>query len=85
MYFCNLRFVHDVHAQLRALAHILKRPIEVIQAKGPVIVAGEEYSEAKDNHHSSIVLTYHRHMYGLGEHYNSVTEYVEVENDQFDA
>lgn len=54
------------------MSHVLKRPLEVIQAKGPVVLAGAEY---KDNGLPPITLTYHRHMYGLGEHYNSVTQF----------
>ncbi|XP_018124021.1 OTU domain-containing protein 6B isoform X1 [Xenopus laevis] len=52
--------------ELRALSHILKTPIEVIQAESSPIVIGEEYSN------KSITLVYMRHAYGLGEHYNSV-------------
>ena len=52
--------------ELKALAIFLKLPIEVIQAEGPPIVIGEEFGQ-KDK----LILTYHRHMFGLGEHYNS--------------
>ncbi|XP_078606780.1 deubiquitinase OTUD6B-like [Branchiostoma floridae x Branchiostoma japonicum] len=53
--------------ELQALSRILMCSIEVIQAEGPAIKIGEEY-DAK----LPIILTYHRHMYGLGEHYNTV-------------
>lgn len=62
--------------ELRALSHILKCRIEVIQANSPPVIIGEEY---KDGSH--ITLTYHRHMYGLGEHYNSVEPYQENEEE----
>jgi len=52
--------------ELQALSTVLKRPIEVIQAEGPPMVVGEQFTE------TPLVLTYHRHAYGLGEHYNSV-------------
>jgi len=52
--------------ELQALATVLKRPIEVIQAEGPAMVVGEQFQQ------KALVLTYHRHAYGLGEHYNSV-------------
>ncbi|KAE8599223.1 hypothetical protein XENTR_v10017105 [Xenopus tropicalis] len=52
--------------ELRALSHILKTAIEVIQAESSPIVIGEEYSS------KAITLVYMRHAYGLGEHYNSV-------------
>lgn len=62
--------------ELRALSHILKCPIEVIQAVGPTVVIGEEYKDQK-----SIILTYHRHMYRLGEHYNAVKPYVDEQDE----
>lgn len=52
--------------ELRALSHILKTPIEVIQADASPIVIGDEYSD------KPITVVYMRHAYGLGEHYNSV-------------
>ena len=54
--------------EITALSRALKKPIEVIQAEGPVVQVGlDEFKSEK-----SIILTYHRHYYGLGEHYNSV-------------
>lgn len=53
--------------ELRALSHVLKISISVIQADAPVVKIGEEYQDR-----DSIILTYHRHEFGLGEHYNSV-------------
>jgi len=53
--------------ELRALSTVLGRPLEVVQAEGQAsVLIGEEQTKEK------LVLTYHRHMYGLGEHYNSV-------------
>ncbi|NP_001187402.1 deubiquitinase OTUD6B [Ictalurus punctatus] len=52
--------------ELRALTHVLKLPIEVIQAETPAVIIGEEYDKPP------ITLVYMRHAYGLGEHYNSV-------------
>ena len=54
--------------EITALSKGLERPIEVIQAEGPLVQVGQD--EFKDQ--SPIILTYHRHYYGLGEHYNSV-------------
>uniref|UniRef100_A0A667IH12 ubiquitinyl hydrolase 1 n=2 Tax=Felinae TaxID=338152 RepID=A0A667IH12_LYNCA len=56
--------------ELRALSHILQTPIEIIQADSPPIVVGEEYQK------NPLILVYMRHAYGLGEHYNSVTQLV---------
>lgn len=52
--------------EIKALSHTLHVPIEVIQAEGPPTVQGEE-----DFKGPNLVLTYHRHMYSLGEHFNS--------------
>ncbi|XP_012227025.1 deubiquitinase OTUD6B [Linepithema humile] len=60
--------------ELQVLSHILKCPIEVIQAIGAPYIIGEEYSNGK-----KVILTYYRHMYELGAHYNSVTKYVQDE------
>ncbi|XP_023942082.1 deubiquitinase OTUD6B [Bicyclus anynana] len=52
--------------EIRALSNCLKCPITVIQAAGPVAIEqGTEFSG------SPLIITYHRHMYSLGEHYNS--------------
>lgn len=60
--------------ELQVLSHIVKCPIEVIQATGAPYIIGNEYSNGK-----KVILTYHRHMYELGAHYNSVTKYVKEE------
>ncbi|CAL4070266.1 unnamed protein product, partial [Meganyctiphanes norvegica] len=62
--------------ELRALSQALKRKIEVLQAEGTNIVFGEEFPNDK-----SILLTYYRLYYGLGEHYNSVMA-LTVDEDQ---
>ena len=54
--------------EITALSKSLKRPIEVIQADGPLVEVGKDEHADK----SPIILTYHRHYFGLGEHYNSV-------------
>lgn len=51
--------------ELRALSNILKCPIKIIQASGPPTVQGETFKGPE------LILTYHRHLYRLGEHYNS--------------
>ncbi|XP_076283434.1 deubiquitinase OTUD6B [Lasioglossum baleicum] len=60
--------------ELQVLSHVLKCPIEVIQASGAPYIIGDGYTNGK-----KITLTYHRHMYELGAHYNSVTKYVQEE------
>lgn len=59
--------------ELKALSSILKVPIEVLQAEGPPTVQGaDEFSGP------NLLITYHRHMYSLGEHYNSSVPIVQV-------
>ncbi|XP_076232746.1 deubiquitinase OTUD6B [Calliopsis andreniformis] len=60
--------------ELQVLSHLLKCPIEVVQASGAPYIIGDNYNNDK-----KMILTYHRHMYELGAHYNSVTKYVEEE------
>jgi len=52
--------------ELKAISNVLKIPIKVIQGEGPDVLVGEEFRG------EPILLTYHRHLHGLGEHYNSV-------------
>lgn len=54
--------------ELRALSSILQCPIKIIQATGLPTIQGENYEGPP------LVLTYHRHLYRLGEHYNSTIE-----------
>ncbi|XP_045767343.1 deubiquitinase OTUD6B [Maniola jurtina] len=52
--------------EIRALSNCLKCPITVIQATGPVAIEqGTEFSGPP------LIITYHRHIFSLGEHYNS--------------
>ena len=52
-----------------ALSKALGCRIEVIQATGTPVTLGKSGP--------LLTLTYHRHMYGLGEHYNSTKPYEE--------
>ncbi|XP_071440425.1 deubiquitinase OTUD6B [Hetaerina americana] len=60
--------------ELRALSNVLHLPIEVLQGSGPPVILGAEYKETvtASGQPQTLILTYHRHAYGLGEHYNSV-------------
>jgi OTU domain-containing protein 6 len=52
--------------ELRALSDVLGVRIEVVQAEGAeILVGGGEAARGK------LVVTYHRRMFGSGEHYNS--------------
>ncbi|BFZ13255.1 hypothetical protein BsWGS_16294 [Bradybaena similaris] len=59
--------------ELRALSEILQVPIEVLQADTTPQIIGENMQG------KPLILVYHRHVYFLGEHYNSV-----VPDDQSD-
>ncbi|KXN69325.1 OTU-domain-containing protein [Conidiobolus coronatus NRRL 28638] len=52
--------------ELSALSSTLKLPIQIYQSSGPLVKFGDE-SKAKP-----ILLSYHKHQYGLGAHYNSL-------------
>jgi OTU domain-containing protein 6 len=60
--------------ELRALSDILKIKIIVIQADSNDIVIGE-------NHNEEMLITYHRLLYGSGEHYNSTEPLVLNDDD----
>lgn len=52
--------------EIQALSNALKLKIEVLQAQGRPTISGADFPNAPH-----LVVTYHRHFYGLGEHYNS--------------
>lgn len=65
--------------ELRALSEGLHCPIVVFSAEGPPLTMGAEYydseNESGDTNWGSkkaLLLSFHRHYYALGEHYNSV-------------
>mmetsp|Transcript_12046 Transcript_12046/g.22410 ORF Transcript_12046/g.22410 Transcript_12046/m.22410 type:complete len:339 (+) Transcript_12046:108-1124(+) len=67
--------------ELRALSEGLKCPIVVFSAEGSPLTMGAEYapSAEKDggdgndwDKKKALLLSFHRHYYALGEHYNSV-------------
>lgn len=61
------------HIELKALSNALKCPIKIIQASGPPTILGEDFKGPP------LILTYHRHLYRLGEHYNSTMNLQESE------
>ncbi|XP_047336687.1 OVARIAN TUMOR DOMAIN-containing deubiquitinating enzyme 5-like [Impatiens glandulifera] len=64
--------------ELEALTHCLKKHIIVYSGSLPDVEMGKEYNYsdgmtvANIGSDSSIKLSFHRHAFGLGEHYNSV-------------
>ncbi|KAH9295833.1 hypothetical protein KI387_039421, partial [Taxus chinensis] len=60
--------------ELEALAHSLRKHMVIFAGNFPDVEMGKEYKSENDglSSNSSIMLSYHKHAYGLGEHYNSV-------------
>lgn len=68
--------------ELRALCEGLKCPIVVFSAEGPPLIMGADFAREgvescgdeniEWNENNSVLLSFHRHYYALGEHYNSV-------------
>lgn len=54
------------HLELRAISQLHQQRVEVFQATAPTLIIGEEFDG------KPIRLSYHRHQYGLGEHYNAL-------------
>ncbi|KAF9290911.1 OTU domain-containing protein 6B [Linnemannia elongata] len=54
--------------ELLALSRVHKVPIWVVQMGSPTV----KLSEGVDATKTPLMVSYHRHMYGLGEHYNSL-------------
>ncbi|KAJ4896450.1 Cysteine proteinases superfamily protein [Raphanus sativus] len=56
--------------ELGALTHCLRKHIMVFSGSFPDVEMGKEYKSSGND--DSLKLSYHRHAFGLGEHYNSV-------------
>lgn len=56
--------------EITALAHARKACVTVFSADAPPLTTGDEYA----NSGPRIELAYHRHYFGLGEHYNAVVQ-----------
>uniref|UniRef100_A0A803NJP9 OTU domain-containing protein n=1 Tax=Cannabis sativa TaxID=3483 RepID=A0A803NJP9_CANSA len=68
--FCTGRSV-----ELEALTHYLRKHIMVFSGSFPDVEMGKEY-KSNSGTDTSIRLSYHKHAFGLGEHYNSVVPIV---------
>ncbi|XP_057487348.1 OVARIAN TUMOR DOMAIN-containing deubiquitinating enzyme 5-like [Actinidia eriantha] len=60
--------------ELGAMTHCLKKHIMIYSGSFPDVEMGKEYKSDTGTglSNSGITLSYHRHAFGLGEHYNSV-------------
>lgn len=65
--------------EIKALSNVLRVPIEVLQAVGPPTVQCDQGFAG-----ANLVITYHRLMYSLGEHYNSTRPIVAGIDDSSD-
>lgn len=65
--------------EISALSQILQVPIEVIQATGPPTIQGDDKFKGPN-----LIITYHRNMYSLGEHYNGTKPRISTANDAGD-
>ena len=57
--------------EITAFCHARRRCVVVFSADAPQLLTGEEYDRAEL---PRLKLAYHLHYYGLGAHYNSVTD-----------
>lgn len=63
--------------EILALSRAFETPIWVVQAGSPVMKVGEEEGAAAAKgsaKQEAVMISYHRKMYGLGEHYNSLVK-----------
>ncbi|KAM6500560.1 hypothetical protein JOM56_003574, partial [Amanita muscaria] len=59
--------------EILALSRTYNIPIHVVQAGPPAVVKHEpEYADANAPREKTVFISYHRKLYGLGEHYNSL-------------
>jgi OTU domain-containing protein 6 len=63
--------------EIKAISNSLKVPIEIIQATGPSTVQGVDEFQPPN-----LVITYHRHIYSLGEHYDSTQPAQKAEDEE---
>ena len=52
--------------EIQALSQALERPIHILQTGSPLLIIGQEFTT------EPVFLSYHKHAYVLGEHYNSL-------------
>lgn len=65
--------------EIKALSNALKCPIKIIQASGPHTIQGENFTGPP------LILTYHRHLYRLGEHYNSTSLHIAQDSEELSS
>lgn len=63
--------------EIQALSKSLKVKIEVLQSSGAPTISGSEFKKRPH-----LIVTYHRHFFGLGEHYNSTRSITGTSDDE---
>ena len=58
--------------EIRALCGALKLRMNIFEANMPKVVMGEESCSEDSGDANTLNLSFHRHYFALGEHYNSV-------------
>lgn len=60
--------------ELRALTHCLRKHLMIYSGSFPDVEMGKEYKSenVSGSANDGIMLSYHKHAFGLGEHYNSI-------------
>ncbi|RKP13972.1 hypothetical protein BJ684DRAFT_19584 [Piptocephalis cylindrospora] len=57
--------------EILAISKVYATPVHIIQMGAPALVMGAE-EKRPDGKKDPMIITYHKHMYGLGAHYNSL-------------
>ncbi|EPQ58164.1 OTU-domain-containing protein [Gloeophyllum trabeum ATCC 11539] len=90
------RYCHDIRStgawggepEILALARVYNVPIHVVQSGTPPIVVHDPAGtpgDPFDKHVKAVRISYHRRMYGLGEHYNSLRPKSSISSKLSDA
>lgn len=64
--------------EIQAISNSLKVRIVVLQSSGSPTISGSEFKTP------NLIVTYHRHLFGLGEHYNSTQPITSASVDEED-
>jgi OTU domain-containing protein 6 len=63
--------------EIRALSESLERPIYVYSSDAPILKTGEQFEKSTI---PPLKLSFHRHLYTLGEHYNSLIPHCDCDS-----
>jgi OTU domain-containing protein 6 len=66
--------------ELKAITHILQKPIKIYQSTQPIVM-GEEFLQEQQENEQALTVSFHRSYYSLGEHYNSIIPATEDDDE----